>query len=404
MGAQMAVAPVDDVEMVDDVEFTPTQAAIDQQDECAICFNPSSQLLEANALTRTACGHVFCLECLGLCYLTRPAATEAVACPLCRVALPTEDLPSSVNVRLKQPSGGSPLGVVLGCGPKSAAVCIVDVAPASIASAAGLRSGQCLLAVDGLSIESLAHAHAQIGKCGQGEVRLGVGDLQAPSVRELAAAAMARAQVATSQAEAQVGNTPWRAFCCCYCTLIPQIWQWLTQASRLSCCLAAFALWSLFLLGLGLDVLSDPITSGLSPNASYTDFLVANLFIHDANDAAPLASPEHRSLGPQLLLACLCLSALLGSTLVWRARARLQRDDPAAWAMVTDDLTPNDAFCFAHRWIGPFCCSFMLVPRMVDALERSGQIAPQRGLRRLCPCRPLQPAPRETAWTVGGWV
>ena len=72
--------------------------------------------------------------------------------------------------------------------------------------------------------------------------------------------------------------------------------------------------------------------------------------------------------------------------------------------MVTDDLTPNDAFCFTHRWIGPYCCSFMLVPRMVDALERSGQIAPQRGLRRLCPCRPLQPAPRETAWTVGGWV
>ena len=56
------------------------------------------------------------------------------------------------------------------------------------------------------------------------------------------------------------------------------------------------------------------------------------------------------------------------------------------------------------RWVGPYCCSFILLPRMIDALERSGLIVRSRGWQRSCPCQPLQPAPHETAWTVGDWV
>ena len=136
----------------DDVEM-----AIEAQTECSICFHVSSELLEqSTSLERTACGHVFCGECLGLYCLKRPAdGPEAVPCPLCRLPLPPESLPISVNVNLKLSATTSQLGVVLGSGPKAAAVFIVDVASASLASAAGLRSGLSLLAVNDIPIESL---------------------------------------------------------------------------------------------------------------------------------------------------------------------------------------------------------------------------------------------------------
>ena len=390
----------------DDVEM-----AIEAQTECSICFHVSSELLEqSTSLERTACGHVFCGECLGLYCLKRPAdGPEAVPCPLCRLPLPPESLPISVNVNLKLSATTSQLGVVLGSGPKAAAVFIVDVASASLASAAGLRSGLSLLAVNDIPIESLAHANdalkstsagrSQIGDDGQREMRLRVGDLRASSVRELAATALARARVIPTRS--LVDHSPWRGLCC-YCSLISQLWQWLTQARRRCCYLAALGLWACFILGLTLDVLSDPIASGFSPNASYVDFVLRNLVSNIGT--TQLAAPEHRYLGPLLLLICLCLCTTLGSTLLWRARTRLQRDDPAAWAMVTDDLPPSDAYCFTHRWIGPYCCSFILLPRVLDALERAGQIARPSGWRRYCPCQPLEPAPCETAWTVGEWM
>ena len=395
-----AASPDDDVEM---------QACIDPQTECAICFNTSSQLLEKmTSLERTACGHVFCGECLGLYCLKRPAAPEVVPCPLCRAALPQESLPISVNVNLK-PLATSQLGVVLGYGPKSAAVCIVDVAPDSLASAAGLRSGLSLLAVNDTPVESLAHANdalgsasagrSQVGDSGQREMRLRVGGLRASSVREMAATALARAQVIPTQSFAD--NSPWRGVFC-YCSLVAQLWQWLTQARRRSCYLAALALWTLFLLGIGLDVLSDPIASGFSSNASYGDFFLRNLVNNIGT--SKVAAPEHRYVGPLLMFTCFCLCTGLGSTMLWKARARLLQEDPAIWAMVTDDLPASDAYCFTHRWVGPYCCSFILLPRMIDALERSGQIVRSRGWQRSCPCQPLPPAPHEMAWTVGDWV
>lgn len=297
---------------------------------------------------------------------------------------------------LSKPLGES-LGLVLGRHAASS-VYIVDVKSGSAAAAAGMRSGPRLLAVDGKTVRDLAHADDLLKKAAEVEsLRLLIGDLHAPPSEEALGYARMRARgMLTSN---RAGGQCLYGLAC-YCKMTAQLWHWLTHQSKARYYAILSALWLFFLLGLALDAISDPIVSGMSPNASYTDFALRNVI--SSQTAESLAAPKQRHMGMLMMLSCWSVCLLAGSSLLKCARDRLQRDDPAGWRGVTDDVEDYDSWCYRHPWLGPFCCCFFLMPRMLDALTRTGSISQPRAF--LKSCQPLGPALQAAEWEIGEWV
>ena len=418
-GTPVAPASGDVMEMTPVVPAVPAPAPADIEQavaapastadtvECAICFNPSS-LLESSALRTTTCGHTFCDACLGM-YILKRKSEARPPCPMCRSALPGADIPPEAAITLVKPHGAL-LGVVIGS--VKGAVRVVDVAQDSAASAADLRIGLTLLAVEGKPIRHLAHA-AELLAASTTRLQLTVGDL----IPHGAEAELARARRAIApqpeQRVATLSNEQRRnldvgpsgnLFChslCCYCILSAQLWQWLMQRPRWHCLLASALLWALVVLGVTLDIMADTLISGFHPNATLSgSFFLGTLPRMVTRDVYhPPVAPESAAMGDAALIGCLILSWLFAATLLKRARDRLWRDEPATAHAVAGHLPEEDTWCFRHPWIGPYLCCIALSLRLHDALVRTGSRTTRLSARYSL-FRPL----RAPEWELSEWV
>lgn len=208
-------------------------------DECAICYLGAGEAL--TLLRTTACGHTYCEHCIGS-YALKVPPPRPLLCPLCRAPLSDAELPSTLTVTMKRT--GQCLGAGLEKRSDEEHVSISYVTPGSLAAAAGLRVGMTLLSVNGVPLTSASDFAESVGARPLGaSYQLVVGQLRVP-----------RRDVPPTTSPPRQNFC--LAVCCCFCNVMPQLWQRVFFPTKPSLCLAgACLLWGLGGASQAFDVL-----------------------------------------------------------------------------------------------------------------------------------------------------
>ena len=329
--------------------------------ECAVCYLAAGDAV--TPLRATACGHTYCEQCIGL-YTLKVPPPALVLCPLCRTPLGDADLPVTLTVTLMRTN--RPLGVEVQKSRDEEHVSISHVEQGSLAAEAGLRVGMTLLSVNGVPLITVSDVAGSVLACPLGApISLVVGRLRAPQ--------SVPPPVDRSFRNDDRRETWCLAACCCFCNVMPQLWQRALFPTKPWVCLTgACLLWvcvgvSSFFDSLGTDMARrERITS----NATITGWQVAlaRANMHewtnaDFSDGLNQRSELYALLSVLALLSCWAV----GGCMLYSAGRRLRRTEPQVWESAMISATAGERRLLASP-VGAFCCCCTLASNLINGL------------------------------------
>ena len=361
-----------------------------EDDDCAICLLAPPAL--DTPLRLTSCGHAFCEHCIGQYALKLMPPHVAVPCPLCRTPLSTSELPAHLVLSVQVPPNRT-IGLTLERLTGADHVSIASVAPGSVGSTLGLRSGMQVVAIDGIEITTTGQLAAHIRRTDSQAVRLTIGKIRPP---------VPEAQRMLSQGQqarlAQEESARHWASCCCCCNLVGQIFQRaICPERRWVCYLISVVLWTLYVGNVLCEQVATYDYRRYAETQNTSEYeRNSHLFLLgleewgsvDYSDGLNVLS----EIAATISAACTLLCWLLGSSLLMCARNSLRRHEPDVWARAMEGAEPSLVRHFAAPW-APFCLCCSLARRLLYGLLPNGPF-------NVCyplppgPGSPAQPAPR----------
>ena len=360
----------------------------DADAECAVCYLGVEDVVAP--LRATACRHTFCEHCIGS-YALKVPPPSPVPCPLCRAPLSEDELPSTLTLSL-QHTVTRPLGLRVRKDDDEEHVSIISVAGGSPAAVAGLRVGMWVLSVNGARLTRASELTEILRAVRHGaSVQLLIGRLRAPPVPSWTA--MAGPQLSLGGATPRIQPL---AACCCFCNVIPQIWQRTVYPAKQWLCVAFACL--LWVYSIAAGVFDHEGTRWVRVERATLNVTDADVGWHvhtlrrfglvewtngNLSDGFNLQSEVYALLGAVFV----SLWWVTGATMLYYAVRRIRRDEPQVWERAMAGSTTGTAERYSTPY-GACCCCCELASFLINAL-----VPPTAGYSVWLPLSPPDDAP-----------